>query len=99
MLSESAENSLFKLNLNPIRAGLNLYKMVDDVQFQFNYSHFTSVQLKTNIIEQLVKIVDVYQEPENLINLLEQHDLNGRSCFWYIQQYELNEILNTQTFD
>ena len=90
---------MLKNNLNPIRASLNLYRIVDDVQNNFNFSQFTSEQLKTDIIQKIVQVLGVYQEPDDLINLLEQHDLYGKDCFWYIQEYELNEILNTQIFD
>ena len=38
MLNEPAQNSAFVKNLNPIRVGLNLYRVVDSVADSFNYS-------------------------------------------------------------
>lgn len=32
ILDEPAENSIFKRNINPLRTGLILYKLVDDFQ-------------------------------------------------------------------
>ena len=35
-----AENSIFKVNINPIRLGLVFYKVVDDLAVAFNYSNY-----------------------------------------------------------
>ena len=42
ILSEPAENSIFRQNINPLRVGLTLFKLIDDIQIQFNYSPYTS---------------------------------------------------------
>jgi hypothetical protein len=31
VLSEPAENSIFRQNINPLRVGLTLYKLIDDI--------------------------------------------------------------------
>lgn len=46
VLSEPAENSVFRQNINPLRVGLTLYKLIDDIQTQFNYSPYTSQFMK-----------------------------------------------------
>jgi hypothetical protein len=38
VLSEPAENSIFRQNINPLRVGLTLYKLIDDIQIEFGYS-------------------------------------------------------------
>ena len=43
--------------------------------------------------------MDSYKDPNALINLLEQHDLYGKTCFWYIREYGLSILLNTPIFD
>ena len=42
VLSEPAENSIFRQNINPLRVGLTLYKLIDDIQTTFGYSQYTS---------------------------------------------------------
>jgi hypothetical protein len=36
------QDSVFKLNTNPIRVGLLMYKAIDDIENQFSYSQFAS---------------------------------------------------------
>ena len=49
VLGEPAENSIFKKNVNPLRTGLMLYKLIKDLQIQFNYSEYTAQQILAEI--------------------------------------------------
>jgi hypothetical protein len=49
VLSEPAENSIFRQNINPLRVGLTLYKLIDDIQKEFNYSMYCSLYMKNKI--------------------------------------------------
>ena len=71
VLSEPAENSIFRQNINPLRVGLTLYKLIDDIQIEFNYSKYTSQFMKNKIEDQLKSIIDVYKNPNEIIDLME----------------------------
>jgi hypothetical protein len=49
VLSEPAENSIFRQNINPLRVGLTLYKLIDDIQKEFGYSKYTSIYMKNKV--------------------------------------------------
>lgn len=84
VLSEPAENSIFRQNINPLRVGLTLYKLIDDIQVTFSYSQYTSQFMKNKIESQLKSIIDVYKDPNEIINLMENQDIDGNSCFFYM---------------
>lgn len=99
ILDEPASNSIFKNNLNPIRVGLNLYKLIDDVSNEFNLKGFTTSQIKAKINEQLILVVDTYTNPNHIIPLVERLDLFGKDSLSYMVDYELFEIMRTKIFD
>jgi len=44
VISNSAQDSIFKNNINPMRVGLILYRVVDEVQKEYGYSeHSTEI--------------------------------------------------------
>jgi len=98
-LSEPAENSLFRQNINPLRVGLTLYKLIDDIQKEFNYSPYTSQFMKNQIEDQLKSIIDVYKDPNEIIDLMENQDIDGHNCFFYMQRYSLYNILDSKIMD
>ena len=57
------EESLFKMNINPVRVGLSFYKTVDDITSAFGYSQYCAAQMKNKLTEQMVQILDIYKEP------------------------------------
>jgi hypothetical protein len=71
VLAEPAENSIFRQNINPLRVGLTLYKLIDDIQVEFGYSQYTSIYMKNKIEDQLKSIIDVYKDPSEIIDLME----------------------------
>jgi hypothetical protein len=42
VLKKPANESIFKQNINPLRVGLTMFKLIDDIQHEFNYSSFSS---------------------------------------------------------
>jgi len=99
VLSEPAENSIFRQNINPLRVGLTLYKLIDDIQKEFGYSQYTSQFMKNKIEDQLKSIIDVYKDPNEIIALMENQDIDGHSCFYYMQKYSLYYILDSKIMD
>ena len=49
VLKKPANESIYKQNINPLRVGLTLYKLIDDIQNEFNYSSFSSATMKSII--------------------------------------------------
>jgi hypothetical protein len=99
VLRKPANDSIFKQNINPLRVGLTLYKLIDDVQIEFNYSSFCSLAMKELITEQVIKILEIYKEPEEMIPLMERLDIDGYDCFWYMEKYEMFKILDSKIMD
>jgi hypothetical protein len=46
-----------------------------------------------------VKVLEIYKEPEHLKPLLEQQDIFGRDCLWYITKFNMLHILDCKIMD
>jgi hypothetical protein len=55
--------------------------------------------MKNKIEEQLKKIIDVYKDPHEIIQLMENQDIFGYDCFFYMQRYSLYNILDSKIMD
>jgi hypothetical protein len=99
VLKKPANQSIFKQNINPIRVGLTLYKLIDDIQREYSYSSFSSDAMKSLITNQIVKILEIYKEPEEMIPLMERLDIDGKDCFWYLEKYEIFKVLDSKIMD
>jgi len=53
ILNEPAKNSIFRNNINPLRVGLMLYKILDEVQKEYSYSEHSTNLMKEKVTEQL----------------------------------------------
>ena len=82
-LEETSENSVFRNNLNPLRLGVQLYKIVEDVQKKSGFSEFIATHIKEHINQQVCKILEIYKETDEMKALMDQPDLEGRNCWWY----------------
>ena len=49
--------------------------------------------MKEKINEQLVSVLETYNDPDEVIILAEQTDFEGNDCFWYLDEFNLFEIL------
>ena len=87
------------MNLNPIRVGLSLFKTFDDIQKRFGYSLFVTNEMKGRVIDIVMKILEIFTDPEEIIPLMESLDIEGRDTFWYFQKYKLYGLLNVKIMD
>ena len=55
--------------------------------------------MKNKIEDQLKSIIDVYKDPNEIINLMENQDIDGNNCFFYMQKYSLYHILDSKIMD
>ena len=44
-------------------------------------------------------IQEIYKEPEEMIPLMERLDIDGKDSFWYLEKYEMFEILDSKIMD
>jgi hypothetical protein len=50
-------------------------------------------------IQSIIKLINIYNNPKELISLVETHDLNNKEVLYYIHKYDLSIILNSAIFD
>ena len=53
VVGEQAHNSVLKMNINPLRTGLMLYRVIDEVYHAFQYSAGTTQIMKDQLSEQI----------------------------------------------
>jgi hypothetical protein len=71
VISNSAQDSIFKHNINPMRVGLVLFRVVDEVQKEYGYSEHSTEIMKETITEQIVKLLETYNDVDELMYLVE----------------------------
>jgi hypothetical protein len=94
MVGESYEGSVFYKNINPIRTGLMIYHLVDDLHYHCDTADGVTTNLKETIKEKLIAVVEIYKDADAVIPLFEQTDFEGQNCYYYLLKFELSEILN-----
>ena len=99
VIEEPYEKSVFYRNNNPIRVGLMLYKLLDDLHSKMNTSDGVTNSLKNSIKDKLLRIIEIYKDSEKVIPLFEQTDFEGQNCYWYLVKYDLSEILNSSIME
>jgi hypothetical protein len=99
VLNEPASNSLFKNNLNPMRVGLMLYRVLEEVQLEYAYSDHSTNLMQASIVESIRSALEIYSDPDELMILVQQRDYNGNDCFWYLDEYNLYSILDCRMMD
>ena len=99
VLQESSDNSILKNNINPLRVGLMFYRVIDEIQTTFAYSEHSSRLMKDTLCEQIVKVLDMYNDPEDLLVLVEETDYDGNDCFWYLDEYDLYSLMGCRIMD
>ena len=99
VIDETYENSVFYRNNNPIRVGLMLYKLLDDLHKKLDTSDGVTNSLKSLIKEKLLSVIEIYKDSEKVIPLFEQTDFEGQNCYWYLVKYDLSEILNSSIME
>mmetsp|Transcript_27175 Transcript_27175/g.41345 ORF Transcript_27175/g.41345 Transcript_27175/m.41345 type:complete len:374 (-) Transcript_27175:1536-2657(-) len=99
VLGEPASNSIFRNNINPLRVGLILYRVLSDVQEEYQYSEHSVQLMKDLVSEQLRSTLEMYNDPDELMDMVEQTDYEGNDCFWYLDEYDLYNILDCRIMD
>jgi hypothetical protein len=94
MVSQSYEKNVFYKNINPIRTGLMVYKLVHDLHYHCDTADGVTTNLKQTVKEKLIGVVQTYKDAEAIIPLFEQTDFEGQNCYYYLSKFELSEILN-----
>jgi hypothetical protein len=61
--------------------------------------HYKIELIQEAIVGNLIKVAEAYEDPDLLIILMEENDLYGNDCFYYINKFDLSIILNTRIFD
>ena len=77
VIDESYENSVFYRNNNPIRVGLMVYKLLDDLHEKLDTSDGVTNSMKNLVKEKLLSIIEIYKDSEKVIPLFEQTDFEG----------------------
>lgn len=98
-MEEPPECSIMSNSINPVRVMLVLYKLIETIQRDFGYSQFSTNIIKDSIVEKIILTLDIYDSPRQIESLIEQPDLEGRDCFWYLLKYEMYQVLDTKIFD
>jgi hypothetical protein len=47
----------------------------------------------------MVKVLEIYTNPYEMMILVEQTDYEGNDCFWYLDEYDLYPILDCRIMD
>ena len=73
VLKKPANESIYKQNINPLRVGLTMYKLIDDIQHEFNYSSFSSATMKSIITDHIAATLTRLNEPDINQRLIGKH--------------------------
>ena len=96
VLKYPSTESIFKKSVNPIQTGLFMFKVIDDIQTQFNFSYYTSLSLKTKLEDNMVEILKMYKNSAQIKVIVANIDINGLDAFYYIQKYDIFKLLETK---
>ena len=99
VLKNSPSESIFVCNVNPLRTGLSLYRMIRDLMTEHNFSETHVESILDNLQDQMVNMLTSYKDSDQLLFLIEQVDFEGHDLFWYLDELDLFKILGCQIMD
>ena len=99
VVDEHAHDSIYRKNIAPVRVGLLLYKLIDEVTRTFGYSEPSANGLKQKVSETLISILDIYIDPKESHKLLCMPDYEGYDIFWYLDYFDMYDLLNCRILD
>ena len=99
VLNEPASNSIFRNNINFLRVGLMLYRVLTEVQEEYAYSENSTQLMKDTIAEKLRSALEMYNDPDEVMILVEQTDYEGNDIFWYLDEFDMYSILDCRIMD
>lgn len=94
-----AHNNIFSRNINPLRVGLMLYKVISDLKIEFQLQELMTDKLLEYLNDKLIHLVNSYTDSKDLLFLLLQRDFDGNNAFWYFDEFEMFEIMRCQIMD
>lgn len=99
VIDEPASNSFLRNNINPLRVGLLLYRLIAECVEIFGYSTHTASIMQESIEEKLVAVLEMYVEPLEVQRMIEMKDYEGHNMFWYLDKYDIFGILDCRILD
>ena len=79
--------------------GLLLYRVLDEVQKEHAYSEHSTNIMKEMVTEQLRSSLEMYTDPDEVMILVEQVDYEGHDLFWYLDEFDMYNILDCRIMD
>ena len=55
--------------------------------------------IKEKIKKLCIQFLDLYENPEQILQLVKSKDILDNDCLWYLLNYQLYQILDTKIFD
>lgn len=99
ILQEPASNHFLKNNTNPLRVGLMMYRVLVEVSSEHGYSEHSTTIMKDTLDEQIVKMLEMYTDPDEMMILVEQTDYEGHDCLWYLDEFDMYSVLDCRIMD
>jgi len=96
VLDYPAKNSIFVKSINPLQTGLVLFKFIDDVKANFNFSVYTAEAMKEKCEKYMISLLKMYKCPNEIKPILDNLDVEGRDCFWYFQNYQMFRLMESK---
>jgi len=93
VLRSCPSESIFVCNVNPLRTGLSLYRMLQDLLADHNFSETHVECILETLQNQMVDMLISYRDSDQLLFLIEQCDFEGHDLFWYLDELDLFKIL------
>ena len=75
------------------------YRLISELTQQFRYSAHSSALLKEHMADQLVKMLEMYNDTNEMLRICEMTDYEGNDVFWYLDEYDLYSILDCRILD
>jgi hypothetical protein len=55
--------------------------------------------MEEKILDQIAKLLEMFNDPDDLMILAENPDYHGNDCFWYLDEYDMYSILDCRIMD
>ena len=65
----------------------------------FQFSEHTSGIMKDKLAEQIQNMLEMFINPKDVLKMSEMTDYEGNDVFWYLDEYDLYNILDCRIMD
>ena len=76
-----------------------MYYVCNTVKLKAGSMTFIIDDIHSQIEDLLVKVIQSYQNHEELIPLLDSHDFFGKDALWYMQEFRMHKLVSTNMMD